>query len=124
MGISCGHELCGSASQSASPISQARWTRVLRTCTTTPLPWHLEHTREGLPFLAPDPPHVLQPSRCEMRTFSSPPKIDVLNGTVRSSRKSSPGTTVGARRRPAPPRPAPRAPPAPVSYVCHIHSLF
>ena len=45
----------------------------LRTWTTTPLPWHLEQTREGLPFLAPEPPQVLQPSKCEILTFSSPP---------------------------------------------------
>ena len=40
----------------------------LPTWTTTPFPWHLPHTRDGLPFFAPDPLQVLQVSRWLMRT--------------------------------------------------------
>mmetsp|Transcript_9827 Transcript_9827/g.19943 ORF Transcript_9827/g.19943 Transcript_9827/m.19943 type:complete len:215 (+) Transcript_9827:1002-1646(+) len=89
---------------------------VRATCVTTPDPPQFPHVRGCVPGFMPEPSHVSQVSKCEIRIFSSPPKMACLKSISRSSLKSSPCCGPDCRRRP----PGPPTPPWPPKKVSKI----
>merc|ERR1711871_674284 len=79
---------------------------------TTPLPLQLTQVLTFAPGLMPLPEQVLHSSSLRTRTFSWPPKTDVINGISTSTCKSSPATGalgfLGWRIRPPPIPPPPK----------------